>query len=50
MQVDMLAEGFLLKHLMQLTEKSKARSLLGLWFQEGILLDSFRYLFGISCV
>lgn len=35
---------------MQRTEESKARSLLGLWLQEGIQFHYFRYLFGISYV
>lgn len=49
-QVEMLAEAFLLWMLMQPTEVSKARSRLGLWLQEEIQFHYLRYLFGISCV
>lgn len=49
-QVEMLAEVFLLWMLMLPTEEFKARCLLGLWLQEGIQFHYFRYLFGIGCV
>lgn len=49
-QVEMLAEVFLLWMLMRPTEESKTRSLLGLWLQEGIQSHYFRYLFGTSRV